>query len=396
MLSIEIMDLVMKLQATYLDIVRPVLKQQPSSQHSPVSNLSLASFEDAVLNNLQIIVDLGLYCGTGHESLTIASLQLLEKMASSRKLAVSPAGFGQRSGRSKIVGILEKDNEAERIGRSLAGLMRFTPEELEAGPAAAGYVVKLRVLDFLNSCLAAVSSRPTIAHILLGFSCGSNTVHIAEDSLWSNGQSLFHAILLLGAEYPDNDGEQFLAWRSTLKTRCWDLLQKLWRSPLTGVVVMGELRENELLELAVAVLEMIEPARPRDPGAVSSSRCTSPSSLSLRPIKGQMSKCEWGEPVLLSTSLTMKCALPLEGGRRSTCSHTDTRLCTVHLLRSSIKTARGKITFFCTKNPALPKISSARRWRAALRARKSAPSQYSGSEGRTSSTKVLFMFSHTS
>jgi nuclear pore complex protein Nup205 len=247
MLSIEVMDLVMKLQATYLDIVRPVLRQQPSFQHSPVSNLSLASFEDAVLNNLQVIVDLGLYCGTGHEALTIASLQLLEKMASSRKLAVSPAGFGQRSGRSRIVGILEKDNEAERIGRSLSGLMRYNPEELEAGPAASGYIVKLRVLDFLNSCLAAVSLRPTIAHILLGFSCGSNTVRIAEDSLWTNGQSLFHAILLLGVEYPDNDGDSFLAWRSAIKTRCWDVLQKLWRSPLTSVVVMEELRENQLL-----------------------------------------------------------------------------------------------------------------------------------------------------
>ncbi|KAH8722403.1 nucleoporin Nup186/Nup192/Nup205 [Phaeosphaeriaceae sp. PMI808] len=247
MLSIEVMDQVMKLQATYLDIVRPVLKQQPSFQHYPVSNLSLASFEDAVLNNLQIITDLGLYCGTGHEALTIASLQLLEKMASSRKLAVSPAGFGQRSGRSKIVGILEKDNEAERIGRSLSGLMKFKPEELEAGPVASGYVVKLRVLDFLNSCLAAVSLRPTIAHILLGFSCGGNTVHIAEDSLWVNGQSLFHSILLLGVEYPDNDGYQFLAWRSAIKTRCWDVLQRLWRSPLTSTIVMEELRENELL-----------------------------------------------------------------------------------------------------------------------------------------------------
>jgi nuclear pore complex protein Nup205 len=247
MLSIEVMDLVMKLQATYLDIVRPVLRQQPSFQHSPVSNLSLASFEDAVLNNLQIIVDLGLYCGTGHEALTIAALQLLEKMASSRKLAVSPAGFGQRSGRSKIVGILEKDNEAERIGRSLSSLMRFNAEELEAGEEASGYVVKLRVLDFLNSCLAAVSARPTIAHILLGFSCGSNTVRIADDSLWANGQSLFHNILLLGVEYPDNDGEQFSAWRSALKTRCWDVIQKLWRSPLTSVMVMEELRDNELL-----------------------------------------------------------------------------------------------------------------------------------------------------
>jgi nuclear pore complex protein Nup205 len=247
MLSIEVMDQVMKLQATYLDIVRPVLKAQSSRQGSPISNLSLASFEDAILNNLQIVVDLGLYCGTGHEALTIASLQLLQKLASSRKLAVSPAGFGQRSGRSKIVGILERDNEAERIGRSLHGLMRFSAVELEAGEEASGYIVKLRVLEFLNSCLAAVSNRPTIAHILLGFSCESSTVRIAEDSLWSNGQALFHAILLLGVEYPDNDGEQFLAWRSLLKTRCWDVLQKLWRSPLTGAIVMAELRENELL-----------------------------------------------------------------------------------------------------------------------------------------------------
>ncbi|KAF1352932.1 hypothetical protein EJ07DRAFT_135148 [Lizonia empirigonia] len=247
MLSIEVMDQVIKLQATYLDIVRPVLKQQPSAQGSPVSNLSLASFEDAILNNLQIVVDLGLYCGTGHEALTIASLQLLQKFASSRKLAVSPAGFGQRSGRSKIVGILERDNEAERIGRSLHGLMQFSAEELEAGEDASGYIVKLRVLEFLNSCLAAVSTRPTIAHILLGFSCESTTVRIAEDGLWPNGQALFHAILLLAVEYPDSDGEQFLAWRSELKTRCWDILQKLWRSPLTSAIVMEELRENELL-----------------------------------------------------------------------------------------------------------------------------------------------------
>lgn len=247
MLSIEVMDLVMRLQATYLDIVRPVLKQQPATQHTPVSNLSLASFEDAILNNLQIIVDLGLYCGTGHEALTIASLQLLEKMASSRKLAVSPAGFGQRSGRSKIVGILEKDNECERIGRSLSSLMKFSNEELEAEQEASGYVIKIKILDFLNSCLAAVSQRPTIAHILLGFSCGSTTVRIADDSLWANGSSLFHAILVLAVKYPDNDGVAFSSWTSAVKTGCWSVLQRLWRSPLTSGLVMEELQINELL-----------------------------------------------------------------------------------------------------------------------------------------------------
>jgi nuclear pore complex protein Nup205 len=264
MSSIEVMDLVMTLQATYLDIVRPVIRQQTSFQHSAVSNISLASFEDAVLNNLQLIVDLGLYCGTGHEALTIASLQLLEKLASSRKLAISPAGFGQRSGRSKIVGILEKDNEAERIGRCLANLMHFNEEELEAGPEASGFIVKLRILEFLNSCLTAVSTRPTIAHILLGFSCESTTVHIAEDSLWANGQSLFHAILVLAASYPDIDGETFVSWRSDLKTRCWEVVQKLWRSSLTAAIVMDELRVNELLFVQAPQLALVDANTPWD------------------------------------------------------------------------------------------------------------------------------------
>lgn len=264
MLSIEVMDHVLRLQATYLDIVRPVLKSQTSSHGSTVANISLASFEDAILNNLQIIVDLGLYCGTGHESLTIASLQLLEKMASSRKLAISPAGFAQRTGRSKIVGILEKDNEAERIGRSLSGLMKHTDDELEAKDEAPGYIIKARILDFLNSCLAAVSQRPTIAHILLGFSCGSSTVHIAEDSLWSSGNSLFHAILIAAVNYPDNDGESFVFWMSDIKTKCWQVLQKLWRSPLTNAVVMEELRVNELLFVEAPALMPISPDTPWD------------------------------------------------------------------------------------------------------------------------------------
>ncbi|KAF2736011.1 hypothetical protein EJ04DRAFT_562782 [Polyplosphaeria fusca] len=264
MMSIETMDLIMKLQATYLDIVRPVIKQQSSVQHSPVSNTALASFEDAVLNNLQLIVDLGLYCGTGHEGLTIASLKLLEKLSSSRKLAVSPAGFGQRSSRSKIIGILEKDNEADRIGRCLAGLMKEDPDEIEAGPEASGIVVKLRILDFLNSCLAAVSVRPTIAHILLGFSCANTTVSVTEGSLWANGQSLFHSILILAVGFPDNDGLSFSSWMSEVKSRCWGVLQKLWRSPLTAAIVMDELRINEFLFEQAPRLMLIDANTPWD------------------------------------------------------------------------------------------------------------------------------------
>lgn len=247
MLSIEVMDLVMKSQATYLDIVRPLLKQGTSTQRTPVSNLSLASFEDAVLSNLQIIVDLGQYCGTGHQSLTIASLQLLEKMASSRKLAVAPTGFGHRTGRSKIVGILEKDHEAERIGRSLSSLLAFDMDELHALSEAPAYIIKLRILEFLNGCLVAVSQRPTIAHILLGLSCENNAVMVAPGSLFEDESSLFHAILRLAYGYPAEDAGNHIAWMSLIKTKCWEILQRLWRSPLTSAIVMEQMRNFDML-----------------------------------------------------------------------------------------------------------------------------------------------------
>ncbi|KAJ4290199.1 hypothetical protein N0V90_010414 [Kalmusia sp. IMI 367209] len=259
MLSIEVMDLVLKLQATYLDIVRPLLKQHPSVQRAPISNLSLASFEDALLNNLQIIVDLGLYCGTGHESLTMASLGLLEKMASSRKLAVSPAGFGQHIGRSKIVGILEKDNEAERIGRSLSELLKFSVDELETKDEAPGYIIKLRILEFLNSCLSAVSQRPTIAHVILGLSCDHNSVKVSPGSLWDNENALFHKILQLAHIYPDHDGSSYIAWMSLIKTKCWEVLQRLWRSPLTSAVVMEGMRGFGVLFEEALCLTVIDP-----------------------------------------------------------------------------------------------------------------------------------------
>ncbi|OCL14310.1 hypothetical protein AOQ84DRAFT_42231 [Glonium stellatum] len=207
MLSIEVMDLLMKFQSTYLDIVRPLTKLQSSQQRSSVANSALASFEDAVLNNLQIVVDLGLYCGTGHQELTLVSLRLLEKLSSSRKLVISPtAGFGQRSSRSKIIGIMEKENDSERIARSLIGEVQQDPRELEVGPDSPGFIIKVHILNFLNSCLAAMPNRPTVAHLLLGFTCGSSN--------------------------------------STVKRGCLDVLRKLWKSPLTSNYVMSELRVN--------------------------------------------------------------------------------------------------------------------------------------------------------
>ncbi|OJD31210.1 nuclear pore complex subunit nup192 [Diplodia corticola] len=247
--SIEVLDLVMTLQNTFLDVERGGHRSKNATQKRKVANTALASFEDAVLNHLYVVVDLGLYCGTGQQDLTLCSIHLLEKLTSSRKLVVSPmAGFGQRSDRSKVIGIMEKDNDSERIAKALTSEMGLDQREFEQGPEAPGYLIKMGILDFLNSCLEAIPNRPTVAHLLLGFSCGVSTLDIPEDGLFVTGHSLFHSVLRLAVEYPEMISESFTPWSSGIKQKCINILMKLWRSPLSSAFVMTELRASEYFQ----------------------------------------------------------------------------------------------------------------------------------------------------
>lgn len=268
--SVEVMNLTMKLQATYLEIVRPVIKTHAATRRAAVPHSAIATFEDALLNNLQVIVDLGLYCGTGHQELTIASLALLEKLSSSRKLVVSPsAGFGKNSDRSKLIGVFERDNEAERVSRSLIAELELDWRELEGRQEAPGYVIKTNLLSFLKNCLLALPNRPTLAHLLLGYTCRANDLDIANESLFANGSSLFHAVARLALEYPevtavpatvvdedsdeivqshDNAGQQsYFAWLNNVKEACIEILRSLWHSPLSSSLTMTELRSNNFV-----------------------------------------------------------------------------------------------------------------------------------------------------
>ena len=248
--SIEVITLVMSLQATYLDIVRPILKAQPSARRPPVSNPSLASLEDSILNNLHLVVDLGLYCGIGHQELSMASLKLLEKISSSRRL-ISPttSSNGSWSNGNKIIGILEKDNESERIARSLALEMQVDVRELDQGPDSAGYNIKSAILDFLSSCLRAFPTHPTIAHVLLGFVCDGDNIDVDANGLFAKGMSLFHAIMRMVMEYPDVQGANVPAWLMRIRQKGFRILETLWTPPLSVTYTMTELRANDFLSV---------------------------------------------------------------------------------------------------------------------------------------------------
>ena len=247
---IRAMNMIMELQSTYLDIVRPLIKTQSSSQRRPVSNPSLASFEDAVSTHLRIVADLAYYSGSGHEELAGVSLELLKKLSMSRKLN-SPQSSKLRSQvlTNRLIGILQGNSDIEPISRSMAQSMVFDQRELDQGQTTPGFNTKYAILDFLEQTLSAHLGQPNLAHALLGFACSGSSIHVEPDSSFTQQESLFHAVLRLSIEYPQWIESSMWFWSSTLRGKAARIVYLLWISNLTSGLVLPELKELDVLQL---------------------------------------------------------------------------------------------------------------------------------------------------
>ncbi|KAI9671349.1 MAG: hypothetical protein M1831_004258 [Alyxoria varia] len=243
--SIETISLVLSKQATFHDVVRPELKKKTVQGGASVGNAALASFEDAILNNLDLITRLAFYCGSGHEQLATKSLHLLEKLSASRKLAAPVISSGRRrSENSRLITQLKKDSACESIARSFAFEMQFDERSLEQGPGSPGLMIKSQILGFLRSSLTAILDQPTAAHVLLGFTCSYNSIQPPEDG--SFGGSLLHAVIQFLIECPEGETEMLMSWLLSVRALTWGVLCILWRSPLSAQFILPELRNEDL------------------------------------------------------------------------------------------------------------------------------------------------------
>ncbi len=246
--TIEVMNLVIDLQSTYLDIVRPIVKLQSAGRRQPILNPSLASFEDTVALKMDLVVALGLYSGAGNQELTVGSLELLGKLASSRKLNIQATpGLNQRLYGNRLISAVEQHDDIDPIAKSLYRAMEFDSREISQGPSAPGWVIKSVILDFLIKCLSYSPDSPTLAHALLGFACKGTAVHVEDGSLFDEKESLFHAVLNLTIEYPDGEGELLQAWALGIKQKGMQVLSILWASPLTSLLTMQQLQADDSL-----------------------------------------------------------------------------------------------------------------------------------------------------
>ena len=246
--TIEVMNLVIDLQSTYLDVVRPLMKLQSAGRKQSVLNPSLASFEDTVALKMDLIVALGLYSGVGNQELTVGSLELLGKLACSRKLNIQATpGLNQKLYGNRLISAVEQHDDIDPIAKSLCRAMELDLREMDQGPSASGWTIKSVILDFLMQCLSYSPDTPTLAHALLGFACKGTTVYVEDGSLFEKRESLFHAVLNLAIEYPDGNGGSLQAWTLGMKQKGLQILSILWTSPLTSLLTMQQLQVDESL-----------------------------------------------------------------------------------------------------------------------------------------------------
>lgn len=246
--SLEVIDEMLELQSTYLNIVHPLIRSQAGGSRTNVANSALSSFEESILNNLTIVPTLCLYCGTGHEQLTVSSMGLLEKLSSSRKLnKLSSPELSKWRPSNKIVEVLSAEVDVDSVSRPLVTHMQPELRELESGSQSSGYVIREGLLALLNTCLGLITDRPTVAHLLLGFSSVGNILDVAPDSLFANHRSLLHAVVGFLQSNPDEVDGNILPWMVHLKRLAFEVLKHLWSSKLSSYFTLAEMRVDQFL-----------------------------------------------------------------------------------------------------------------------------------------------------
>jgi nuclear pore complex protein Nup205 len=255
--AVEVMDLAMKLQPTYFDIVRPVVKTQAPSRASTVANAAISSFDEVMLSQLDVVVYLVHYSACMHVDLAMYSLELLKKLSASRKLTgVVDTMSGQRVG-NRLIGKIQEATDV--IAIELRRDFEVDVMDLESDTQPTKLIKAQKILDLLNSAVDASPDKPNLAHSLLGLLEGQGTVRPAgrvDDSLFSGDRSLFHVIARCAVELPTIFGAGNISWLLSVKRGCLELVTKLATANLTASLVQAELRHMEFLPaLAMRLLE---------------------------------------------------------------------------------------------------------------------------------------------
>ncbi|RMZ82388.1 hypothetical protein DV737_g2089, partial [Chaetothyriales sp. CBS 132003] len=251
--AIDTLNLALDRQATFQDIVRPLIKD--TSNDRPL--FGQVSVEESIFEQSGIILDLCQYAASDHPGLALRSLSLLQKLSSSPKLNNHFLTLTNSRGRAcRIIDLLGPNATAtlRTVSSKLAAKVQVNLRALENGVESLDYVTKDGIFAFFNACLATQPETANIAHVLLGFTRLGETL-IRDES--SESSVLFDALIEFVQTYPHGEDSGYASWLIHLKTAGMETLHNLWISPVSRDIATSELRRYRLLPILFATQENI-------------------------------------------------------------------------------------------------------------------------------------------
>lgn len=240
--AVEVVELVLRLQSAYFDVVRPAIKLHGSVRGSAIANPAVSSFDEILSMFLPFTAYLVTYITSDHYALGLSSIALLRQMSRSRKLS----GSSSRRDQQRLISQLDERSDAVQV--VLRQSFEFSEQQFEEGAKSSMFNKARAILELLQDILDASPDRPNIAHCLLGLQCHQSSVEIESGSLFASGRSLFHAIVAAAVELPFSLNNNFQSWLTPVRSGCVRLTATLATSAVTRDIVLGELRSSDFLQ----------------------------------------------------------------------------------------------------------------------------------------------------
>ncbi|KAK9447156.1 nucleoporin Nup186/Nup192/Nup205 [Limtongia smithiae] len=307
--SLEVINTVLAIEDTYLDVMEPLVRSNDVSLIDPTSKTSaqaqsthtfngLRNFEEAILFNIYVVTQCALYVNSPNVRIASLSIKILDCISrSSQFLSFDYAAPSEGSYLNGMISGITTTKAFTRIdpgapigvNRLLSALDRVSESrriifgfitQLER-PAAEDddefNELKLEILSFLsrNLCtrpfskiargmdgghldidVATVSDVPTISHFLLGFKIMDGSTAASTASLQSNDDlgginssvSLFRVIITLLKESAGgaaSNNNVFTKTTTQFTQLCADIMSRLCSARISSSLTLELLREND-------------------------------------------------------------------------------------------------------------------------------------------------------
>lgn len=243
---IKLLSLVLNLQPTYFDIVKPRAKNADGYRHVQFSGMSC--IEDSIIAAPELLLDLCQYAASDHVQLSLQSLELLQGLSASARFQNYLFDETKVDRKSRqMIDMLGPTGEVRlrHVSSTLTSYFGIDIRALEAGAESDDYLLKDGVLAFFNACLATQSSSPNIVHLLLGFRRSGN--YLTSSPEFEDGSSMLDALAKLVNEYPEAQDEALLSWLLNIKSETIGVLKHLWSFPVSSDLTMTQLRRGRFL-----------------------------------------------------------------------------------------------------------------------------------------------------